>query len=70
LLGLNSSTGWFDLAAPDRIVARADFHRPSRAAGPRQQLRKSSRLVSQFVEITETNTGYLPTEKSAETVPY
>ena len=39
LLGLNSSTGWFDLAAPDRIVARADFHRLSRAAGPRQQLR-------------------------------
>ena len=37
LLGLNSSTGWFDLAAPDGIVARADFHRPSRAAGPRQQ---------------------------------
>ena len=34
LLGLNSSTGWFDLAAPDRIVARAHFHRSSRAAGP------------------------------------
>jgi hypothetical protein len=47
LLGLNSSTGWFDLAAPDGIVTRADFHRPSRAAGPRQQLRKSSRTPSQ-----------------------
>ena len=32
LLGLNSSTGWFDSAAPDRIVARADFHL-FRAAG-------------------------------------
>ena len=49
LLGLNSSTGWFDLAAPDRIVARADFHRPSRAAGPRQQLRKSSLTPSQLI---------------------
>jgi putative endonuclease len=47
LLGLNSATGWFDLAAPDRIVARTDFHRPSRAAGPRQQLRKSSLTPSQ-----------------------
>ena len=47
LLGLNSSTGWFDLAAPDRIVARADFHRLSRAGGPRQQLRKSSSAASQ-----------------------
>jgi hypothetical protein len=28
LLGLNSATGWFDLAAPHHIVARADFHRP------------------------------------------
>src|SRR3954469_25752021 len=31
LLGLNSATGWFDLAAPDPIVTRVDFHRPSRA---------------------------------------
>jgi hypothetical protein len=48
LLGLNSSTGWFDLAAPDRIVARADFHRLSRAAGPRQQLRIPSLTASQL----------------------
>jgi hypothetical protein len=48
VLGLNGSTGWFDLAAPDRIVVRADFHRPSRAAGPRQQLRKSSSAASHF----------------------
>jgi hypothetical protein len=34
LLGLNSSTGCFDLAAPDGIVTRADFHRPSRALRP------------------------------------
>jgi hypothetical protein len=56
LLGLNSSTGWFDLAAPDRIVARADFHRPSRATGPRQQLRTSSSAASHLPKLIKSAT--------------
>jgi hypothetical protein len=57
LLGLNSSTGWFDLAAPDRIVARTDFHRPSRAPGPRQQLRKSSSAAGHLHIINNLPAG-------------
>ena len=51
LLGLNSATGWFDLAAPPHIVARADFHRLSRAGGPRLQLRIPSLTPSQSLLV-------------------
>ena len=51
LLGLNSATGWFDIAAPPHIVARADFHRLSRAGGPRLQLRKSSSAASHSIAL-------------------
>ena len=56
LLGLNGSTGWFDLAAPDAtILAHADFHRVSGAEGPRQQLRKSSSAASQPRKLHRIN---------------
>ena len=62
LLGLNSSTGWFDLAAPDRIVARADFHRLSRAAGPRQP-------VAEIVQCGEPSFQLVTESASVNKIP-